>query len=242
MKLFNWIKKKFLKVSNKPQGSQEWKDERIGLITGSQIFNLMTDPKKLTKAEIAEGVEPRLLSAGAITYLNGLVNDIIRGKVKDIYVSFDMQRGTDLEPVARNRMGERLKKQNPITPELIQEVGFITSDDWQGCGTSLDGITSKGGTAEYKCRNIDNHMEHLYGADKKTIYQAQFGMGITGGKYCLFGAYSDEFPVDEGDFIMHVIERDEEMIADMKARCIVAVQYIYEKVLERAALLADQLK
>ena len=41
---------------------------------------------------------------------------------------------------------------------------------------------------------------------------------------------------------MHIIERDEEMIADMKARCIVAVQYIDKKVLERASLLADQLK
>jgi hypothetical protein len=231
MSAFNWTNKPHLHESENPQGSQEWKDERIGLITGSQIFNLMTNAKKAGE-----------LSVSAKTYLNGLVTDIIAGNVEDLFVSFDMQRGTDLEPVARNRMGERLKKQNPITPELIQEVGFITSDDWQGCGTSLDGITSKGGTTEYKCRKRQAHLDHLYGADKKTIYQAQFGMGITGGKYCLFGAYSDEFPVDQGDFIMHVIERDEEMIADMKARCIVAVQYIDEKVLERTSLLADQLK
>lgn len=187
------------------------------------------------------GNDPTVLLKGAKTYLNGLVNDIIREKVKDIHVSFDMQRGTDLEPVARNRMGERLKKQNPIDPEIIQEVGFITSLKWSGCGTSLDGVTSNLGTTEYKCRKIDNHMDHLDGVDKKTIYQAQFGMGITGAKYCLFGAYSDEFPVDKGDLIMHKIERDEEIILDMKARCEVAVKYVKDKVSERRKLIEQQL-
>jgi len=229
MGVFNWLKQDGLFISDNPQGSQEWKDERLGLITGSQIFNLMG------------GNDSTVLLKGAKTYLNGLVNDIIREKVKDIYVSFDMQRGTDLEPVARNRMGERLKKQNPIDPETIQEIGFITSLKWEGCGTSLDGVTSECGTTEYKCRTIDNHMDHLDGVDKKTIYQAQFGMGITGAKYCLFGAYSDEFPIDKGDLIMHKIERDEDMILDMKARCEVAVKYVNDKVSERRKLIQDQL-
>ncbi len=242
MNPFYWINKPHLQISDNPQGSQEWKDERIGLITGSQIFNLMANPKALTKKEVEDGVPPRLLSVGAMTYLNGLVTDIIAGNVEDIFVSFDMQRGTDLEPVARNRMRERLKKQNPVSPELIQEVGFITSDDWPGCGTSLDGITSKEGTTEYKCRKRNAHIDHLDGVDKKTIYQAQFGIGITGGKYCLFGAYSDEFPVDKGDLIMDTIDRDEEMIADMKSRCKVASQYVKDKVIERMKLIADQLK
>ena len=230
MGVFNWLKQDGLFISDNPQGSQEWKDERIGLITGSQIFNLMTNAKKAGE-----------LSVSAKTYLNGLVTDIIAGNVEDLFISFDMQRGTDLEPVARNRMRERLRKQNPISPELIQEVGFITSDDWQGCGTSLDGITSKGGTTEYKCRKRQAHLDHLDGVDKKTIYQAQFGMGITGAKYCLFGAYSDEFPIDKGDLIMHKIERDEDMILDMKARCEVAVKYVNDKVSERRKLIQDQL-
>ena len=221
------LNNKLISISTHRQGSDEWLHARVGLITGSQVFKLMT------------GAEDKL-SAGSQTYCRELASDIIAGQAKQTYQSDAMSRGTELEPIARFRMIERFEENNPLDPIGIKEVGFITNSDWPGCGVSLVGVTSDRGIAEIKCRGRELHLAHLLGIDKKTVYQMQFGMAFTGGTHGYFGAYSDEFKQDEGDLITHMIKRDEDMIELMKAKCIQARLFIDAKVKQYRKLIADQ--
>ena len=71
------------------QGSPEWMSLRIGRIGGSRICDLLTEGRggaeSLTKRK----------------YKNELIRERLTGKKLDTYKTPAMQRGIDLEPMAR---------------------------------------------------------------------------------------------------------------------------------------------
>lgn len=99
------------------------------------------------------------------------------------FQTWAMKRGNELEPDAR--MEHEMQ-----TGHIVQEAGFITTDDGL-FGASADGLIGEYGGAEYKCfvdpsRLRQFHIEN----DASDIFdQAQGCMWITGRKWWHIGLY-----------------------------------------------------
>ena len=73
------------------QRSPEWHAARLGLFTSSEIYKLMSEPKKKTE----------VLSEGAKTYIMQKVAESLTGIVEEVPVNKAMQWGVDNEPLAK---------------------------------------------------------------------------------------------------------------------------------------------
>jgi hypothetical protein len=72
------------------QGSPEWQSLRVGRIGGSRIVDLLTEGRNG-----AESLTRR-------KYKNELIRERLTGKKLETYKTPAMQRGIDLEPLARS--------------------------------------------------------------------------------------------------------------------------------------------
>lgn len=110
---------------NVEQGSQEWLDMRLGLITCSEIKTIRADGK------------------GAQTYINSLAYERITGESSSVFEGNQWtERGHELEDIAR-------KEYELKTGLTVDQVAFIKN---KGFGYSPDGIVSEviGGKLHYR--------------------------------------------------------------------------------------------
>ena len=98
-----------------PQGTDEWLDARLGLLTASNF-----------KTALSKG-------SARDTLMRNLAAEKAWYAREDSYKSAAMQRGIELEPIARQRFMEATKL-------TVTEVGLATNDRFPGMGASLDGI------------------------------------------------------------------------------------------------------
>lgn len=100
-------------ISNIEQGTQEWLDLRLGLITCSEIKTIRADGK------------------GAQTYINGLAYERITGEPASVFAGNEWtERGHELEDVARDLYMQK-------TGLAVEQVSFIKN---KGFGYSPDGL------------------------------------------------------------------------------------------------------
>lgn len=205
-----------------PQGSLEWHIERLGKITGSQVHRLMTG-------------SDNELSSGALTYCEELARDRVIGAPEDDnYMTRDMERGHELEPIARGRFQDEMTKLNPLNPMVVTEVGFINHRFNDYSGVSLDGLTNDNGIAEIKCRRRKGHINQLIdiqsgkGLSKDVHCQVNWGMYITNRTHCYFIGYTNEIREDQGDLIIKKYLRDEKLIKRMALKSAMANKKIEE--------------
>lgn len=155
------------------QGSKQWFDMRLGVITASRCKDLMAKKGSVTRntymmeliAEIATGIPPEQISAKA------------------------MEWGNEHEPLAREHLSF-------VTGEVIHQVPFIYMDDTMRCGISPDGIMSTQGL-EIKCPFTSKvHADTLVSDAIKQDYflQMQFSMYVTGAGSWTFMSYDKRFP------------------------------------------------
>jgi len=112
-------------IRNIEQGTQEWLDLRLGLITCSEIKTIRADGK------------------GAQTYVNGLAYERMTGEPSAVFEGNKWtERGHELEDVARDLY--ELK-----TGLTVEQVSFIKN---KGFGYSPDGLVSEvvGGNLHYR--------------------------------------------------------------------------------------------
>lgn len=115
---------------NDPQGSESWLENRRGVITGSRF--------KDCRAKLKSG-QP----AGAcLGYAMDVARERVGGRVPGTYVNAAMRTGTEQEPLARQAYEAK-------TGELVEEVGFYTTDD-RLFGVSVDGLVGDDGLIEIK--------------------------------------------------------------------------------------------
>lgn len=117
------------------QGSNEWLTLRLGKITGTRLKDVYkSDNMKL---------------------LDLLIAEIVSQEIEETYTNKTMQRGKDLEPIAR----ELYCKVKDIE---IEEIGFCLSDEHDFLAISPDGYTKdrKGGI-EIKCPNTSTHVQYI---------------------------------------------------------------------------------
>lgn len=118
------------------QGTEEWYKVRYGKIGGSTSAGLFVKSDTLLLSLLAELTEPIDLDY-------------------DSYISEDMQRGIELEPIARKSLSEY------IGVELFQ-AGWLQSTEHELLGISPDGISKcETITAEIKCPGAKKHVETL---------------------------------------------------------------------------------
>lgn len=156
---------------NCEQGSEEWFNLRHGRITGSKFSDLMAGK---------ETAAYRNLIAEIASSNFDIEDD------SDKYVSEDMERGTLLEPEAR----EFYSKLRGVE---VQQIGFILPDndykDW--IGVSPDGLVGDNGLIEIKCPKISTHLSYISKGVLPNTYKYQvYGLlWVTGLEWLDFISY-----------------------------------------------------
>lgn len=112
------------------QGSPEWLQARKGCITGSRF--------KDARDKLAKGGA----SKAQLQYAMDVARERCGGTVQAKFQNAAMKMGTEQEPLARMHY-------EAMTGNLVQEVGFITTDDGL-FGLSPDGLIGDDGVLEVK--------------------------------------------------------------------------------------------
>lgn len=118
------------------QGTPAWHRLRYGKIGGSTSKGLFVDSDTLLINMLACYLEPFELE-------------------EDSYVSSDMLRGIELEPLARKRL-------SAYSGLCFEEVGWIQSETIPLIGISPDGIVGSKIACEIKCPTKERHTSTLF--------------------------------------------------------------------------------
>ncbi|QZN97321.1 lambda exonuclease family protein [Symbiopectobacterium purcellii] len=173
------------------QRSDEWFSARCGNVTASRLSDVMAK----TKSGYATSRQ---------NYMAELICQRLTGKVEASYSNAAMQRGTELEPVARE-----MYLLNQFDAE-VTEVGFIPHPDIAGFGASPDGLVGCDGLIEIKCPNTWTHLETIKTGKPKQQYLLQMHaqMMCTGRKWCDLVSYDDRLPPDLAYYQLRIHQED----------------------------------
>jgi len=172
------------------QRTADWHNARLGKFTASEIHKLM-------------GIKG--LGETGKTYAFEKAIEQLYGQVEENFVSYDMERGIELEPLAFNKFKE-IKSLEFLE---VETCGFFDLTDISGA--SPDGIVSDGAVLEIKCPKAGTFFKLVSDGeiDKKYFYQMQHQMMCTGKNKAYFFNYF----IFEGVEYWHeiVLERDEDV-------------------------------
>lgn len=158
------------------QRSEEWFAARLGNVTASRVADVMARTKSGP-------------AAARTNYMMELLCQRLTGRQEESYTSAAMQRGTDLEPVARSAY-------EVMTGEVVAESGFVVHPEIDGFGASPDGEVGDKGLIEIKCPNTAQHIQFLRTGkpDGRYLWQMHAQMACTGREWCDFVSYDDRLP------------------------------------------------
>lgn len=162
------------------QGSDEWLAARCGLLTASTIGKLIT-PSTL---KVADNETSR-----GLTYT--LAAERITGHVEYVHPTFDMQRGTEDEPYAREAYAAHKGVR-------VAEVGFMTLEtEHYKIGYSPDGLVGDDGLIEIKSRKPHSHLATILSGRPPAYNMAQMqtGMFVSGREWCDYVSFSAGLPL-----------------------------------------------
>jgi len=183
------------------QGTNEWHLMRLGKVTGSRVAELMA------KTKSGE-------AASRKNYMMELLCQRLTGKREESFNSLAMQRGTELEPIARSFY----EAANNV---MVEESSFVFHPVIKAFGASPDGFVGNDGLIEIKCPNTAQHIDFITTKkpDGKYIWQMQAQMACTGRKWCDFVSFDDRLP-ERLQFDSVRVWRDDEKIAEMEAEIV----------------------
>jgi len=155
------------------QRTAQWFAARIGKVTASAVYQVMTKGGGATRKN----------------YMMKLLCERLTGNSEEFYINAAMQRGTDLEPVARSAY--EIDK-----GVMVIESGLVDHPAIEGFAASPDGLVNDDGLVEIKCPNTATHVDFLQTGkiDQKYIWQMQSQMSCTGRKWCDFVSFDDRLP------------------------------------------------
>lgn len=199
------------------QGTPEWFAIKCGKVSASKISDIMAKGKNGTEL------------AGVRNYRAQILCERLTGAVEESYCNGAMQRGIELEPMARECY-------EFIKGVAVEQVAFVDHPTIPLAGCSPDGIVGSTGLVEIKCPNTATHIEYLLSqsAPNNYIQQMYWQMACTGREWCDFVSYDNRLPEDLQLLIIryHRVDSEiqameaaviafnesvEKMIADLKA-------------------------
>lgn len=160
------------------QGTDEWLDQRRGIVTASVVGRLLTATGKPANNDTS-----RTLTAQ-------LVAERITGWTDPVYVSDDMLRGTEDEPRAVDVYAEHFA---PVT-----STGFMVRDDWGfRIGYSPDGLVGDDGLIEVKSRRAKKQLQTILedAVPAENMAQIQCGLLVSGRAWCDYVSYCGGMPL-----------------------------------------------
>ncbi|SMB88558.1 putative phage-type endonuclease [Pasteurella testudinis DSM 23072] len=157
------------------QGTEEWLTARLGIPTATGIKNIVT----------ASGEK----SSSQKKYMAELIEESILGLPEKSFKSAAMERGNELEPLAR--MAYEFE-----TGYSVQQVGGVYRDENRTVMVSPDGLIPelrKG--LEIKCPKMSTHICYILegGLPSEYIIQVQANLWVTGYDTWDFVSYCPEY-------------------------------------------------
>jgi hypothetical protein len=188
-----------MRVITAEQGTDEWKQARVGVPSGSKFSDIMAKGGGATRA----------------TYLTALALERITGVREELKTTFAMDQGTEREPFARLAYEAN-------TGHLVTEIGFCMHDTLQ-VGVSPDGLVGDVGMTEYKCPMPKTHLEYLRLEPGKCPsayrWQVQGQLWVAEREWCDFVSYNPDFP-ENAQLIIRRVMRDEKAINELEIEVI----------------------
>ena len=193
------------------QGSPEWMALRVGRIGGSRIADLLIEGRK--------GDE----SLTRRKYKNELIRERLTGRKIDTYKTPAMQRGIDLEPMAR----AWYEVHNNV---FVDQVAIVLHPTIEGGQCSPDGIVeSTNSLIEIKIPNPENHLDNILTQGKQLeqyIDQCMWQLACMPEKeYCDLVSFDPEMPDHLQGFVKRIY-RDDEYIKMMEDKVILFLQEV----------------
>ena len=179
------------------QGSEEWKQQRLGKVTASRIADVT--------AKIKSG-----WGASRNNYMAELLVERLTGVAPDAFINDAMRWGTEQEPLAR--AAYEFMRDCTVDP-----IGFVDHPQIPMTGASPDGLIGGDGLVEIKCPNTATHIETLQGASvpAKYIGQIQWQLACTGRAWCDWVSFDPRMPASMQLFVQRV-ERDDKFITELE--------------------------
>lgn len=187
------------------QGTDEWHEIKLGMFSATCAPDLLMDKK----------------NKGYINLIDRIVEERITGsKCESMSFSgnFATERGNQYEPIARDDYELR-------ELSVVKAVGVVIMDDWTLC--SPDGLIGEDKLHQIKCPFFKTHKGYLKTKKIPTNYykQMQFELMVTGRKQNIFTSYHPNLnPLDI------VVERDEEMITELRKRLNEAIEEVKKEI------------
>ncbi len=186
------------------QRSPEWYAQRAGKFTASRFAALMA-----------------MTRSGPSTSRKNLIATLaverITGTCMETFQNAAMQRGIDLEPIARAAYEDAYMV-------VVEEVAFIQHPRYAFVSCSPDGLVGDDGMVEFKCPSAqDKHLQALLTGSHTKEYKWQ----LQGQLWCAERQWVDAVSFDprfpEGaQGATYRVERDDEAIEELEKACIKA--------------------
>lgn len=192
------------------QGSDEWLEQRRGIVTASVVGKLLTATGRVASNDYSR----------ALTTL--LVAERITGHVDPVYVSDDMLRGQEDEPRAVEVYSEHFAPVATTGLMVRREAAWTL-------GYSPDGLVGDDGLIEVKSRRAKKQLATILSGEvpAENMAQCQAGLLVSGRKWLDYVSYSGGMPMyvirvfpDRRwfDAIVAAVEQFEEAAAEMIER------------------------
>lgn len=177
-------------MPDKLQGTDEWKQSRVGVVTASRFADVLTTIKTGE-------------SAARYNYKAEIVAEKLTGLPTESFTTAAMQWGIDHEDEAR-AIYAAIKEVEVVETALIKHVTLPV-------GASPDGLVGEDGLIEIKCPNTATHIQTLISGKAPMKYAAQMQgqMWVTGRKWCDFVSYDPRLSDDLAFFVTRVPRLDD---------------------------------
>lgn len=181
------------------QRTDAWLAQRAGKLTASAFADLMARTKSGP-------------SASRSNLIARLVCERLTGKPAETYTNAAMQRGTDLEPIARSEY-------EAAQGVMVIESGFVDHPSVPSCGCSPDGFVGEDGLVELKCPGVAKHLDYLRAGSHAQEYrwQLQGQLWVTGRTWVDIASYHPDYPEHMRLAIVRVKRDDADVEALLRA-------------------------
>lgn len=187
------------------QNTQEWIDLRLGKFTASSCADLlMKDTNKGYQNLIKKIVEERITGLPCEGKWNG---------------NYFTERGHLLED-------EAIRHFELSEFQKVKRIGFVELEG-ENTGCSPDGLIGDNVQLQIKCPIFSTQMDYLESEKIDSVYykQMQFELMVTGREYNIFYSYHPSLPP-----VQKIVNRDEEMIQEIKDKLIIAEKEVQTKI------------
>ena len=185
-------------INDMAQGSDEWKQLRLGKITASRLSDVMSSGRSGAPSKTRQ------------SYMLQLAAEILTGEAEDSFSNKYMDWGNACEPQARSMY-------TFDSGNVVEEVAFVIASD--RFGVSPDGMVGQDGLLEIKCPKTTTQIDRFITGKFPTEYKAQVQGQLlaTGRRWCDFVSFDPRISGPAQYFIIRV-ERDEDYIIELQAK------------------------